>query len=95
MELVNIHVVGQGISTGSRVPETVVAERGGLEPLPSRQAYFGPDTGWLESRVLHRPDLSTPIPGPCIVEEYDATCLVPPGATISLDNYANMVIELT
>ena len=95
VELVNIHVVGQGISARTRVPETVVTDPGGLEPLPSREAYFGPDTGWLESRVLHRPDLSTPIPGPCIVEEYDATCLVPPGATISLDNFANMVIELT
>ena len=32
--------------------------------------------------------------GPCIVEEYDATCVVPPGARVALDAHGNMVIEL-
>ena len=95
VELVNIHVVGQGISDRTRVPDMVVADPDVLEPLPSRQAYFGPDIGWLDSRVLHRSDLGSTRAGPCIVEEYDATCLVPQGATVSLDDFANMVIELT
>ena len=33
-------------------------------------------------------------PGPLIVEEYDATCLVPPGARAELDAGGNIVIEL-
>ena len=32
--------------------------------------------------------------GPCIVEEYDATCVVPPGARATLDGHGNIVIEL-
>ena len=32
--------------------------------------------------------------GPCIVEEYDATCVVPPGARAALDAHGNIVIEL-
>ena len=32
--------------------------------------------------------------GPCIVEEYDATCVVPPGARATLDEHGNIVIEL-
>jgi N-methylhydantoinase A len=32
--------------------------------------------------------------GPCIVEEYDATCVVPPGARAALDVHGNIVIEL-
>jgi N-methylhydantoinase A len=32
--------------------------------------------------------------GPSIVEEYDATCLVPPGAEAVLDDHGNIVIEL-
>jgi N-methylhydantoinase A len=32
--------------------------------------------------------------GPCIVEEYDATCIVPPGATASLDRFGNIAIDL-
>ena len=32
--------------------------------------------------------------GPLIVEEYDATCLVPPGARAALDDYGSIVIDL-
>ena len=43
----------------------------------------------------HRPaDLATPREGPCIVEEYDATCVIPPGAHATLDAHGNIVIEL-
>jgi N-methylhydantoinase A len=33
-------------------------------------------------------------PGPFIIEEYDATCVVPPGARATLDGYGNIAIEL-
>ena len=95
VELVNIQVIGQGISESARVPDSVVTDHAALEPLSSRQAYFGPETGWLETRIARRSDLSTPRRGPCIVEEYDATCLIPPSALGSLDDYGNIVIELT
>jgi len=29
-----------------------------------------------------------------VVEEYDATCLIPPGGTASLDRFGNIVIDL-
>jgi N-methylhydantoinase A len=32
--------------------------------------------------------------GPAIVEEYDATCVVPPGATAVLDGSGNIVMEV-
>jgi N-methylhydantoinase A len=60
----------------------------------ARRAYFGPQSGWIDTPVLRRGDLATPRSGPCIIEEYDATCLVPPGGTVSLDRYANIVIDL-
>jgi N-methylhydantoinase A len=59
-----------------------------------RQAYFGPHTGWLDTPVVQRADLATPHQGPCIIEEYDATCVVPPGVTAVLDTYGNMVLAL-
>jgi N-methylhydantoinase A len=61
----------------------------------SRQAYLGPEIGWLETPVLSRIDLGTPREGPCIVEEYDATCVVPPKAQAKLDGYGNMLIDLS
>jgi N-methylhydantoinase A len=41
-----------------------------------------------------RGDLEGGRPGPLIVEEYDATCLVPPQAMAALDARGNIVIDL-
>ena len=92
LELVNIQVVGYGVSDRSRVPATdrpAAAER----PAP-RRAYFGAGDGWLETPVLYRSDLETPRTGPVIIEEYDATCVVPPRAKAALDAWGNIVIDL-
>ena len=96
VELVTILVTGHG--TGEQ------DEGAGAHPLIARpnrkrsaprQAYFGPQTGWLATPVVGRSALSaTARPGPLIVEEYDATCLVPPNARAMLDTRGNIVIEL-
>jgi N-methylhydantoinase A len=59
-----------------------------------RRVYFGPERGWLDTPVLQRADLASPRRGPCVVEEYDATCVIPPAATGALDAHGNLVIEL-
>lgn len=61
----------------------------------ARQAYFGPDRGWMRTSVLRAADLtSEQISGPVIVEEYDTTTLVPPGWSIRIDTHNNMMIEV-
>jgi len=58
-----------------------------------RQAYFGPDHGLLEVDVLGRSDLGDGSRnGPLIIEEYDATCVVPPGWTAALDGESNIIL---
>ena len=58
-----------------------------------RAAYFGPEHGWREGSVIERAQLkSTPAAGPLIVEEYDATTVVPPGWAAALDQWANILI---
>jgi N-methylhydantoinase A len=95
VEIVNIHLVGQGIPDRQRVPEKLSPAVPPSEThLPARQAYFGPQMGWLETPVLQRADLVTPHEGPCIIEEYDATCVVPPKAKAVLDAYGNILIDL-
>ncbi|TAK80664.1 MAG: hydantoinase/oxoprolinase family protein [Betaproteobacteria bacterium] len=91
VELVSIQVVGQGVRTGPSVPERVRASRAEPTPPAPRLAYFG---SWIETPVLRRSDLAKPRSGPLIVEEYDATCVVPPGARAELDAAGNIVIEL-
>jgi len=94
VELVAIQVVGTGVREGSAVPERVELSRGEPKPQPPRRAYFGPGDGWIETPVLRRSDLASGRSGPLIIEEYDATCLVPPGARAELDAGGNIVMEL-
>ena len=45
--------------------------------------------------VIERGDLSeSPREGPLIVEEYDSTCIVPPGCQVTLDGLGNIDIRL-
>ena len=95
VELVSIQVVGLGLRDGAGFPERVRPSRPEPLPPPPRPAYFGSEHGWLETPILRRSDLSpTPREGPLIIEEYDATCVVPPGARASLDAGGNIVIAI-
>ncbi len=56
---------------------------------------------WFEARqpidtpVIGRAAVSSsPVAGPIIVESYDSTVVVPPGATLSADSHGNLVIDL-
>ena len=95
VELVSIQVVGLGLREGASVPERLHPSRPEPAPPPPRPAYFGSTHGWLETPILRRSDLlPTPREGPLIIEEYDATCVVAPGARASLDAGGNIVIRL-
>ena len=78
VELVSIQVVGQGLREGSAVPRGVLPRHSETESAPPRRAFFGAEHGWIETPIVDRSDLATRRAGPLIVEEYDATCLVPP-----------------
>jgi N-methylhydantoinase A len=65
-----------------------------VPPETTRAAYFG-EAGILRTPVINRHDLTgQPGAGPLIVEEYDATTVVPPGAAACLDGFGNIVIDL-
>jgi N-methylhydantoinase A len=93
VELVGIQVIGRGLRPGTGVAERVMPRRTEVATPPPRQAYFGPEQGWIETPVLRRADLATPRTGPLIIEEYDATCLVLPGWRASLDAAGNIALE--
>jgi N-methylhydantoinase A len=94
LELVAIQLVGQGLRDDGGVPRRVLPSRAEPVPPPPRRAYFGPGHGWLDTPVLRRSDLTRERSGPLIVEEYDATCVVPPGAVARLDGGGNILIAL-
>ena len=94
VELVSIQVVGQGLRAGPAVPSKLLLSRPEPRSGPPRRAYFGRALGWLETPVVARSALQRAQVGPLIVEEYDATCIVPPGATARLDAGGNISIDL-
>ena len=60
-----------------------------------RDVYFGPADGTRETEIVARTGLNGDWrEGPVIVEEYDATCVVPPGCRARLDALGNIDIAV-
>lgn len=60
-----------------------------------RPVYFGEGHGLIETPVIGRAALSPdPRPGPLVIEEYEGTTVVPPGAQTALDPQDNIVVTL-
>jgi N-methylhydantoinase A len=90
VEVVHIRVQG-------RVPAQPTSRRAAIAqviPESSRRAFFGAQNGLLETPVIQRGSLDSHARrGPVIVEEYDATTLVPPGWSVHRDEHDNLLIE--
>ena len=62
----------------------------------TRQAYFPSANGYVDCPVYDRYHLQagTEFPGPAIIEEAEATTIVRPGESVSVDRWLNLVITL-
>jgi N-methylhydantoinase A len=94
VELVNIRLTARGVSAQSRLPQTLCLPD---EPygamLASRRVYFGPEHGYLDTPIQPRTALGEAAwHGPLIIEEYDATTVIPPGCRAMLDAWGNIVV---
>ena len=61
----------------------------------SRRAYFAELGGFIETPLYDRSRLSAgaTFGGPAIVEEVDSTAVIGPGTQVTVDHYANLVVE--
>jgi N-methylhydantoinase A len=92
VELIGLSVIARGMSDRPRLPQAIPAA---ASAVPSRRRAWFPETGWRDTPVTDRASLAeTPQPGPLIIQEYDATCLVPDGATVALDRFGNIRMKL-
>ncbi|WP_421999092.1 hydantoinase/oxoprolinase family protein [Reyranella sp.] len=94
VELVSIQLVGSGLRDGGAVPAQARPSRQAPPAQPARRAWFGDAHGWMETPVVGRADLDGGRDGPLIVEEYDSTCVVPPGCRAERDAAGNIVITI-
>jgi N-methylhydantoinase A len=95
-ELVNLRV--EGIGREDRPPIEQIAA-GSKEPpadsrIGEREVYFAEKR--LECSIYDRDHLvaNNVITGPAIIEQYDSTTVVPPGFKVTVDVYANLIIEV-
>jgi N-methylhydantoinase A len=100
VQLMSLRLVARGLTEDTRVPERLSMAADGMPRGASRpahrRAYFGPQHGWIETPLVTRQDLEHGRhEGPLIIEEYDATAVIPPGCQASLDAWSNIVVEGT
>ena len=89
-----IQLVGAGLRDDGGALQRAAPSRAAAVTSSVRKAWFGDRHGWLDTPVLGRADLSSSRAGPLIIEEYDATCIVPPGASAERDEAGNIVMTL-
>src|SRR5262249_33231009 len=79
----------------SAMPRTKSSMRGRFGGR-MRNAYFGQHYTMLATPVLSRFELDREEPrgGPLLIDEYDATTLVPPSCSARLDHFDNIVIRI-
>jgi N-methylhydantoinase A len=95
VELMGLAMIARFLPDRPRLPAAIPPAS--VRVPASRRAWF-PGQGWVETKVLDRAGLAgaaSPRPGPLIIQEYDATCLVPPGASAVLDSFGNICLELS
>ncbi len=98
VQIMALRLVARGLCTEPRVPTRLYIAPGatpaGESGPAARPAYFGPEHGWRETPLVGRGDLGGGgHDGPLIVEEYDATTVVPPRWRASLDASGAIVAE--
>lgn len=93
LQFVSIKVVCRGLPDVPRMPASL--ERGAQRAVngSQRDAYFGPEHGWLLTPVIPRSKLKEgSLVGPVIIEEYDTTTVVRPGWVAATDDFNNITL---
>jgi N-methylhydantoinase A len=96
IELVKLRVIGRGLRERRLdFAKLAIESRAGAPTARSRAIHFARGTAAVETEILPRSALSTsPRRGPLVIEEFDATTVVPPDATAHRDPMGNIVLDL-
>lgn len=94
VEIVNLRLVSMG--TSNRLTPNLAGDTlNSGQDIQNREVYFGSHQGLIATPVIRRSDLGFDFEqGPFIVEEYDATVVVPPGCNAKTDETNNIFIEI-
>ncbi len=96
VELVNVRLAAVGVTPKPRRAPLPDGGRSATAAVKGRRdVWFAEANGFRPTVVLDRGKLlrSNVIEGPAIIEEHDATTLVHPGWTATVDEHANLVLR--
>ena len=95
IELMKIRIIGRGLRD-QRLDfnDMKIAKRDGANHLSQRQVSFDRNKNSIVVDIVGRNEISEkPRSGPLIIEEFDATIIVPPDAVVSKDKIGCIVVE--
>ena len=60
------------------------------------QVYFSSSGDWVPTQIYDRERLGVgvSVEGPAVIEQFDSTCLIPLGATATVDEYENLLVHV-
>ena len=95
IDVVSVRVLARVERTAAQRYDPLAVIREQPPHESSRTAYFGTEAGAVEVPVCSRVGLlGRDRQGPLLIDEYDSTCVVPPGCTARLDAYGNIEVEI-
>jgi len=98
VELVNVKLIAVGLVEKPKLEEKPLHKKKPLEEavIAKRKVFFDQDNGYVETSVYRRERLKAGnvIDGPAVIEQYDATTVVYPCWTASVDRFGNIVLSI-
>ena len=95
LELVNVRVVATGVREHRLDFRALTVGGPPATAARRRPVHFTRGAPAIDTAVVGRAAIGpAPTPGPLIVEEYDSTVVVPPGAAVQRDAFGNLLIAL-
>lgn len=97
IELMKIRLIGRGLRDQRLdFKDMKIAKRDSAKHTAQRQVSFGRGETARAVDIVGRSEItSTPKPGPLVIEEFDATIVVPPDAVVSKDQIGCIVVEFS
>jgi N-methylhydantoinase A len=97
IELMKVRLIGRGLRDQRLdFKDMKIAKRDSASHYAKRQVSFGRGEKVIEVDIVGRSDVGqTPRPGPLVIEEFDATIVVPPDAMVSKDSIGCIVVEFS
>jgi len=96
IEVVNAHLIATGLTMKPTFEKADVSgEAVSPRTLTGKRRVFFDNTGWIETPIYSRDALlpGNKIEEPAIIEQYDATIVIPPGWNAVVDEFSNLCLK--